>query len=428
MFKPFALLARRRFAPLFWVQFLIALNDNIYKNALIILITYHSISAWGFKPAQLTNLAAGLFILPFFLFSASCGFIADRFEKTQLIRGIKLAEIMIMLLACLAFYLNSMPLLMGVLFLLGLQATFFGPLKYSILPQHLAEQELLQGNGLIEMGTFIAILLGTLLGSSVVNLPKIGLYIINGLLLGSALLGFLLSLFIPKAPANDSQLRLSLNIFAHIGLTLKIARQNSKVFGAILAISWFWLYGALFLTQLPSYVKNSLGGNEYVFSLFLALFSLGIALGSTLCAKLSDKTIDFSLVAFGSIGMSLFSIGMYFCTPRAVDIIPLTLGQFIYQSHALGIIICLLGLSVFSGFFTVPLYALIQHLGEPKSRSRIIAANNIMNALFMVLAALGGIIFLSFKFSVAQLFLLIGLGNGLVALYYYNYAAKQVAA
>jgi MFS family permease len=283
----FRLLLERRFGPFFLTQLLGAFNDNVYKNALVILVAYHAADYSSLDPNVLTNVAAGLFILPFLLFSASAGQVADKFDKAVLIRIIKAVELGIMVLAGIGLYQRSLALLLGALFLLGVHSTFFGPVKYAILPQALKPHELVGGNGLVEMGTFAAILAGTIVAGILVTLAD-GAFWVTALILLVAVLGLAASFGVPRAIPADAGLRFNWNAFGETWNNLKFAHGNRTVFLSLLGISWFWFYGALFLSQFPNYSKQVLGGSEHVVTLLLALFSVGVAAGSLLCERLSD--------------------------------------------------------------------------------------------------------------------------------------------
>ncbi|MFN0040329.1 MAG: MFS transporter [Burkholderiales bacterium] len=414
----FRLLLERRFGPFFVAQLAGAFNDNVFKNALVILVTYHAAAYSSFDPGLLTNLAAVLFILPFVLFSASAGQIADKFEKRSIVRIIKAAEIAIMAIAGTGLFLKSLPLLFGALFLLGLHSTFFGPVKYAILPQVLNPRELVGGNGLVEMGTFLAILGGTLVAGVLVILDQ-GTVWITILILLISVVGFLASLAMPRASAQDPGLRFNWNPLTETWANLKFARGNRTVFLSVLGVSWFWFYGALFLSQFPNYSRGVLGGNEQVVTLMLAVFSIGVAAGSLFCERLSGHKVEIGLVPFGSIGMSLFAVDLYFATPAQASDVVLGAWQFLQQPGAWRICADLLLIGLFGGFYIVPLYALIQSRCEPTHRSRVIAANNILNALFMVTAAGAAILALSQGMSVPALLLWCGLLNAAVAIYIY---------
>lgn len=414
----FRLLSERRFGPFFLTQLLGAFNDNVYKNALVILVAYHAATYSSLDPNLLTNAAAGIFILPFVLFSASAGQIADKFEKSAIIRIIKAIEIGIMAIAGAGLLLQSLPLLFAALFLLGLHSTFFGPVKYAILPQALTPVELIGGNGLVEMGTFVAILAGTLIAGVLVALDN-GISWVCALILTISVLGFLASLAIPRAPAAAASLAFDWNPLRETWSNLKFAKQNRTVFLSLLGISWFWFYGAMFLSQFPNYSKAVLGGNEHVVTLLLALFSVGVAAGSLLCERLSGHKVEIGLVPFGSIGLSVFAIDLFFATPGSIVHNSLGAWQFLAQAGAWRVALDLFLIGTFGGFYIVPLYALIQTRCAPSHRSRVIAANNILNALFMVVAAGIAVVSLKAGMTIPQLLLLTGMLNLMVAIYIY---------
>ncbi len=409
------LLKTRRLLPLFVTQFLGALNDNLFKNAMVILIIYRAAEV---SSGQLTvTLAAGLFILPFFLFSATAGQLADKFEKSALIRKIKIAEILIMALAVGAFFFQSTSALLLVLFLMGTQSAFFGPLKYSILPDHLEEHELIGGNGLVEAGTFLAILLGTIAGGLLI-LTSLGIVLVSTALMVLAVAGWAASLAIPKAGPASPDLKLNRNFMAETGAIIRYAAQQRKVFLAILGISWFWLLGATFLAQFPAFAKDVLGGNEQVVTLFLTVFTIGIGLGSLLCNKLLDGEISAKFVPLGALGMTVFTVDLYFASsssaPGAVLIGALA---FLFDWQHWRILFDLLAIAVFGGLYIVPLYAIMQNASETSHRARVVAGNNILNALFMVCSALGTIAMLSLGFTVPQVFLTLAILNFGVSIY-----------
>ncbi len=415
----FGLLGARRFLPFFATQFLGALNDNVFKNALVILVTFNAATWTSLDAPTLANLAAGLFILPFFLFSATSGQIADKYEKSRLIRYTKLLEITVMGLGVAGLYLQSLPLLLLALFLMGTQSTLFGPVKYAILPQHLRETELVGGNAFVEAGTFVAILIGTILGGVLAGLGNEGIRWISLALMVLASLGYLTSRAIPAAPAAAPALRINWNPLTETWRNLKFTRGNRTVFQSILGISWFWFYGALFLSQFPAYSKDVLGGNEAVVTLLLAMFSIGIGAGSLLCERLSGHKVEIGLVPFGSIGLTIFAVDLFFAAPAT----PLNgVGAVEFLRHAANwrVLADLVLIGMFGGFFIVPLYALVQTRSEPEHRSRIIAGNNILNALFMVIAAIVAVGLLRAGLTVPQLFLITALLNAAVAIYIYT--------
>lgn len=426
MSHQFALMRQRRFLPFFFTQFLGAFNDNVYKNALVVLLTFQAARYTTLSPGILVNLCAGLFILPFFLFSATAGQIADKYEKSRLIRFTKLLEIAIMALACVAFAVESLALMLTCLFLAGAQASLFGPVKYAILPQHLHEDELVGGNALVESGTFIAILIGTLAGGLLVAMEH-GTVWVSVVVMILAVLGYLACRGIPAALAAAPALRINWNPLTETWRNLRFTRGNRSVFLAILGISWFWFYGAAFLSQFPAYAKDVLGGNENAVVTLLAVFSIGIGIGSLLCERLSTGHVEIGLVPFGSIGLSLFALDLWWASPvwaSPAGISPTAaaapIAELLARAGTWRVLFDLLAIGIFGGFYIVPLYALIQSRSEPEHRSRIIAGNNILNALFMVVAAGMGAGLLAAGLNVPQLFLVTGLLNVAVAVYIYT--------
>jgi 1-acyl-sn-glycerol-3-phosphate acyltransferase len=420
MSSQFGLLKERRFLPFFATQFFGAFNDNLYKNALVILIAFEGSKMTTLNPELLVNLCAGLFILPFFLFSASAGQLADKFEKSSLIRAIKLLEIAIMTVAAVGFYLMSLNLLIGALFMMGVHSTLFGPVKYAILPQALKEHELVGGNAVVESGTFIAILLGTIAGGVLVALPSGGAFWVSCVVLLTACVGYLVARAIPDSPAAAPNLQFNWNVFTETWSILRLTRQNRTVFHAILGISWFWFYGALFLSQFPGYAKNVTGGGEIVVTTLLAVFSVGIGVGSMLCERLSGRMVEIGLVPFGSIGLSLFAIDLWHVSANMHPTQALGLMHFIGNAAHIHILFDLFFIGIFGGFFIVPLYAVMQSRSEEHVRSRIIAGNNIMNSAFMVVAAGMAIGLLAAGLTIPDLFLITGIMNIAVAFYIYG--------
>ena len=419
MSSQFSLLAARRFGPFFGTQFLGAFNDNLFKNALIVLLTFQTAQWTVLKPELLANLAAGIFILPFFLFSATAGQLADKYDKAMLARLVKLLEIAIMLIAGAGFSLHSLALLLSSLFLLGLHSTLFGPVKYAILPQHLREDELVGGNALIEAGTFVAILLGTLAGGLLAGGER-GTLWITGAGLATAAAGYAASRGIPAAPAPEPGLRINTNPITETWHNIGFARENRTVFLSILGISWFWLFGALMLAQFPAYAKNVLGGNESSVTLLLGVFTLGIGLGSLLCERLSARHVEIGLVPFGSIGLTVFGLDLAFASPASAPSYPLPTLALLAQPSTLHVLIDLFAIGLFGGFFIVPLYALMQIRSSESHRARIIAANNIVNALFMVVGAGAAAGLLAGGLSIPALFGVAALCNAVVAIYIYR--------
>ena len=308
------LLREKRFAPFFWTQFLGAGNDNIYKNALIIFVAFHAAANATLDANTLVNLAAGIFILPFVLLSASAGQLADKYEKSRLIRYIKVLEIAIMVIGTVGFWRHDLVLLFVALALMGVHSTLFGPVKYAILPQHLRPEELIGGNGLVEMGTFVAILIGTIVGGLLVAIPAVGPVLAGATAIAVAVAGWLVSRAIPETPAVAPDLTLNWNPFTETWKNIRFAYGNRIVWLSMLGISWFWFYGATFLTQFPNFAKEILGGDEHVVTLLLALFSIGIGAGSLLCERLSGHKVEIGLVPFGSIGLTVFAVDLWFAT------------------------------------------------------------------------------------------------------------------
>lgn len=416
----FDLLKQRRFGPFFGVQFLGAFNDNVYKNALVIMLTYQAASITTLSSGLLVNLCAGLFILPFFLFSATAGQLADKYDKARITRLVKVFEVLIMMVGACGFYLKDLTLLLAALFMMGMHSTMFGPVKYAYLPQHLKKEELVGGNGLIDAGTFIAILLGTILGGVLIGVKPDGAMWVSATAILIAVAGYLISRGVPASPAPSPQLRINWNPLTETWPCLKFLATNRTVFLSILGISWFWFYGAMFLSQFPNFTKEVLGGSEHVVTLLLATFSIGIGLGSLLCEKLSGHKIEIGLVPFGAIGLTLFAIDLYFASPVSTHGAPLGAVAFLQQPGSWRVLFDLSMIGVFGGFYIVPLYALIQSRSEPSHQARVIAGNNIMNALFMVLAAGVAIAGLQLGLTIPQLFLLTGVLNALVAIYIFR--------
>jgi acyl-[acyl-carrier-protein]-phospholipid O-acyltransferase/long-chain-fatty-acid--[acyl-carrier-protein] ligase len=415
----FELLKTRRFLPLFITQFLGAFNDNVYKNALVILITYVVAEKAGLNSQIMVTAAAGVFILPFFLFSATAGQLADKYEKAFLIRIIKFAEILLMIGAAVGFYIESVWILMTILFLTGTQSTFFGPIKYGILPEKIKEDELIGGNGLIEAGTFISILVGTLVGGLLI-LTENGILLISGMVILIAILGWVSSFYIPNGQPASLHLKVDYNFIRETWVIVSHAKQNREVFLSILGISWFWLVGATFLAQFPTYSKDIIGGNEELVTLFLSVFTIGVGIGSLLCNQLLKGEVEATFVPLAIIGVSVFTVDLYFAsqymfTNGGGELI----GAAAFLSHLSSwrILGDMFMISVSSGVYIVPLYAIIQARSEPGYRSRIIAGNNILNALFMVVSALGTMVMLTMSFDVNQVFLTIAILNAVVAIY-----------
>jgi 1-acyl-sn-glycerol-3-phosphate acyltransferase len=412
----FALLGQRRFAPFFWTQFAGAANDNLFKFAFTVMVTYQLQLGW--MPPAMAGLAIGaLFILPFLLFSATAGQLTDKYDKTKMIRVVKNLEIAIMAIAAWGFVRADAVVLLGCVFLMGLHSTLFGPVKFAYLPQVLDARELTGGNGMVEMGTFVAILLGQVAGGLLVALPGVGHTTVAVACVGLALVGRGVAQAIPPAPATDPNLVVNWNPFSETWRNLQLAHGNIVVFRSLLGISWMWFFGAVFLSQFPSFAKEVLHGNEQVASLLLVVFSIGIGIGSLLCETLSRRQVEIGLVPLGAIGMSVFAIDLYFAS-RGLPAVPeMGLGAFVGQGAHWRVMADLGLLSLFAGLYSVPMYALIQLRSQPTHRARIIAANNILNALFMIASSVIAGALLKAGFTIPQIFLFTGIANAVVAFY-----------
>ena len=424
MSNQFQLLKQQRFRPFFFTQFLGAFNDNVFKTALITLVAFHAASLSSIDGGTLATLLPGVFILPFFLFSATAGQIADKYEKSQIIRLVKAFEIGIMAFASAGFFLHNIWLLGAALFMMGMHSTLFGPVKYSYLPQHLKENELIGGNGMVEMGSFVAILLGQVLGAWLATVTNHEI-LTSTTILVIAVLGYSTSRGVPNSPAADSTLNINWNPITETMRNVKLIWGQQHIWLAIIAISWFWFYGATLLAQFPNLAKEVLHGDESVFILLLSVFSIGIGLGSLLCEKLSKGKVELGLVVFGAIGLTLFGADAYFSsTSIHAAYSPIIQNALLQNYHSfintfsnwrLLADVALIGL--FGGFYIVPLYVLIQTRSQKSYQSRVIAANNIINALFMVISAGFSVLIFSKGYSIPQLFLATALLNIVVTTY-----------
>jgi 1-acyl-sn-glycerol-3-phosphate acyltransferase len=418
----FALLGQRRFAPFFWTQFSGAANDNLFKFAFTVMVTYELQISW-LPPAMAGLVIGALFILPFLLFSATSGQLTDKFDKITMIRLVKNLEIAIMLIAAYGFHHENVAVLLLCTFLMGLHSTLFGPVKFAYLPQVLGERELTGGNGMVEMGTFVAILLGNVVGGLIVAIPEVGRQDVAISCVVLALLGRTVAQFIPSVPATDPGLKINFNPVSETLRNLQLAHGNLVVFRSLLGISWMWFFGAVFLSQFPSFAKEVLHGNEQVASLLLVVFSVGIGGGSLLCEVLSRRHVEIGLVPLGAIGMSVFAIDLYFASRGLEPPVgrlagaAFALPEFLRVTAHWRIMADLALLSLFAGLYSVPMYALIQLRSQPTHRARIIAANNILNALFMIASSVIAGVLLKLGMTIPQIFLLVGVANAVVALY-----------
>lgn len=426
----FGLLKTKRFAPFFWTQFFGAFNDNLFKNSLMALLTFGVLSrvlewsstgnATEVSLSAMNNLGAMLFILPFFLFSALAGQLADKYEKSTLIRYIKALEILIMALGALCFIYHQTWGLMLLLFLMGTQSTFFGPVKYSIIPQHLKSGELVGGNALVETGTFIAILIGTI-AANIMSDWESGPVVIGGIVIAVSILGFITCLKIPEGKAPSPNLKIRFNPVTETWHTIQFSRENKAVFLAIMGISWFWFLGAAYLTQIYEYTKVDIGGAPSVVMCLLSAFSIGIAAGSLLCERLSGHKIELGLVPLGSIGLTLFGMDLYFHTSPSHQDELIGLSDFLSTPQNYRVLFDFMMIGLSGGLYIVPLYAMVQERSEEEHRSRIIAAVNIMNALFMVVSAGAGMLLLGvIELSIPEFFLVLAIMNVVVAWFIYT--------
>ncbi|MES2756133.1 MAG: MFS transporter [Pseudomonadota bacterium] len=416
----FSLLSQRRFAPFFWTQFFGAFNDNLFKTALLVMLTFEAISWTSVSPATLNIVLPALFILPFVVFSATAGQIADKVEKSRLARAVKWFEVAIMLVAGIGWMSHSLWLLVVALVGMGVHSTLFGPVKYAYLPQNLKPEELVGGNGVIEMGTFVGILLGEVVGALLVSQKPYGIQLVAGGTLLVAVIGLVASYRIPLSPAPAPTLKISRNPFAESLRNLSFSRQNRTVFLSMLGNSWFWFYGALMLSQFPVYAKDYLHGDHGVFVLLLTVFSLGIGTGSLLCERLSGRKVEIGLVPFGSIGLTVFGVDLYLASLGYTNTAAVDIAGLLAQPGIWRILADIVMIGVFGGFYIVPLFALIQTRCDPAHVSRTIAGMNIMNALFMVASALMAMVLLKMGATIPQMFLATAILNALVALYIFS--------
>ena len=410
----FALLAQRRFAPFFCAQFLGAFNDNVFKTALLTALTFDALSWTTMDRGLLNNLIPGLFILPFVLFSALSGQLADKFEKSRLTRYVKLLEIAIMGVAAIGWMTHSLWLLIAAVAGMGLHSTLFGPVKYAYLPQKLAPHELVGGNGLVEMGTFVGILLGEVLGAVLVSQRPWGIEYVAVGTIAIAVAGWLFARAMPDSPPPAPELKINWNIASETVANLRFSYRNRPVFIAMLANSWFWFYGAILLAQFPLYAKEYLQGDHSIFVLLLTVFSLGVGTGSLLCERLSNHRVEIGLVPLGTIGLTVFCFDLYLASGGYVATGTVDIAAYLGQAGSLRILFDCLMIGVFGGIYIVPLFALVQTRCDPTHLSRTIAGMNILNALFMVAAALLAMLLLNLGLSIPQLFMVTAVLNAVV--------------
>lgn len=415
----FSLLGSRRFAPFFWTQALGAFNDSAFRNAMVTLVAFQM--GLDDKSVSLyTNLAPALFILPYFLFSATAGQLAEKYEKTRIIRYVKLFEIVAMLVASIGFYTHHTTLLLVVLFLMGLHSTTFGPIKYAILPQALKPEELVGGNGLVEMGTQLAILIGMIAGGSLMMISGHGPIAASAATIAIAVLGYLASRRIPPAPATAPDLVFNWNPVTETARVLGITKADRRVFNAVLGISWFWFFGTVLVAQLPNYTRLNLGGDGSVGVLVLTLFSLGTGIGALLCERMSGRRVEVGLVPLGAFGLTAFGVDLFFAHPHLATVHGLDWLAFLHSAGTWRVVMDLTLIGVFSGFYVVPLFAYVQARTPRDRLSRVIAGNNILNALFICLASGFGLGLGAAGLTAVQIFLAVALLNVVVAVYIFT--------
>ena len=421
----FALLGKRRFAPFFWTQALGAFNDNAFRNALLMLVAFQM--GLGDRTVSLyTNFAPALFIIPFFLFSATAGQLAEKFEKTRIIRAVKLFEIAAMAVAAIGFYTHHVSLLLLVLFMMGMHSTVFGPIKYAILPQALKPAELVGGNGLVEMGTQLAILVGMIAGNALMLVAGVGPLLASGATIAVAVAGYLVSRRIPVAPATAPELEFNWNPFSETARVLRITGENRAVWNAVLGISWFWFFGTVLIAQLPNYTRETLGGDGSVNTLVLTLFSVGSGIGALLCERLSGKRVEIGLVPLGAFGLTVFGVDLYFARHGMASVRGLDWLTFLHGAGSWRVALDLTLIGVFAGFYVVPLFAFVQARAPREKLSRIIAGNNIVNALLIVLAAGFGLGLGALGLDASRIFLAAALLNIAVAAYIFTLVPEFV--
>lgn len=420
----FKLFTEKRFAPFFWTQFLGALNDNVFKTALVTIVTYDALQWTTLDVGILNQLIPGLFILPFLLFSASAGQLADKLEKGSVARKVKLLEMAIMGVTAVGWMTHHLWLLVAGVAGMGIHSTIFGPVKYAYLPQHLKDDELIGGNGVIEMGTFVGILLGQVIGASLVMHKPWGLELVAIGTFVIAFIGWLFSLRIPDSPAADPSIQMNWNPFSETWRNLRFSAQNKTVFLSLLGNSWFWFYGAIVLAQFPVYAKDYLHGDPSVFILLLTIFSFGIGAGSLLCEPLSGHKIEIGLTPFGAIGMSIFGFDFYTASVAYHNIASVGVIEFLQVHGSWRILLDIALIGIFGGFYIVPLFALIQTRCDPKHLSRTIAGMNILNSLFMIVAFLSAGVMLSVGLTIPQIFMVTAVLNAVVAIAIFTLAPE----
>ena len=415
----FRLLGKRRFAPFFWTQALGAFNDNAFRTALVMLVAYQ-MGLSDHVASLYTNLAPALFILPFFLFSATAGQLAEKFEKARIIRWVKLFEIAAMAVAAVGFYTHHIALLLVVLFMMGMHSAMFGPIKYAILPQALKPAELVGGNGLVEMGTQLAMLVGMIAGSELMRVAGAGPLLASGATITVAVIGYVVSRRIPLAPATAPELKFNANPLSETAKVLAITHADRAIWNAVLGISWFWFFGTVLIAQLPIYARSTLGGDGSVYTLVLTLFSIGSGVGALLCERMSGKRVEIGLVPLGAFGLTVFGVDLYFARHGIASVRGVDWLTFLHTAGSWRVVLDLTLIGVFAGFYVVPLFAFVQSRAPREKLSRIIAGNNIVNAVLIVLAAGFGLGLGALGLDAEQIFLAAALLNVLVAAYIFT--------
>ena len=407
-----------KFWALFWTQFLGAMNDNVLKNAMVVLITYKGLSVAGLDAPSIVALSGGVFILPFFLFSMTAGQLADKYEKSRIVRYVKIWELFITLLASAGFYYHDVIWLLGALFMMGTHSTFFGPVKYSALPDLVEKDQLVKANAYVELGTFLAILIGTIMGGFLVSLQGGEVYAIVAINL-FALIGVFTSWGVPQLPSQAKDLKVSFNPITPIADTMRLLKDKKDVWIGILAISWFWFYGAAVLSILPTYCKDYLRVDEHVVTAFLAMWTFGIGAGAILCEKLSQKRTELGIVPIGAAGLSIFLLDLSRFRPELYPAHEglMSLSQFLATAYGWHLLIDFLLIAVSGGLFIVPLYTLMQERSEAIYRSRVIAGNNVMNAVFIVVSAVLVMVLHAVKFTVSETLFVVAILNITVSVY-----------
>jgi len=402
----------KKFWPLFWTQFLGALNDNVMKNAMVVMITYKSLSVWGLDSASIVALSGGIFILPFFIFSMAAGQITDKHEKSQIVKLVKIWELLITIVASIGFFHHNVAWLLGALFMMGTHSAFFGPVKYSSLPQLVEKDQLVRATAYVEVGTVFAILLGTILGGFLIAMPSGELYAAAGINI-FALMGIFTGWRVSQLPSAAKDLKISLNPIAPLKETIRLLNGKRDVLSAIIANSWFWLFGAAVLSVLPSYCKDFLRIDERGITAFLALWTIGTGVGAVLCDRLSRKIAYLGLVPIGAAGLSLFLFDLSRFTAQTQSGL-ITITQFLSTAEGFHQMADFFLMAVSGGLFVVPLYTAMQERCEGLYRSRVIAGNNVFNALFMVVAAVAIMVFHQTGISLPTTFFIISIANVLV--------------